>query len=122
PLQVVGVVDVGMVGIVLDEAVRCGDGERAVTLLEMAVGDLELRLLGEPPVRKARLQFLEVLDRLCPFLAGHGVLRLAVESLRRPAGGFVVFLPGKDAAAREKQGKKQEEKRGDKWGEKRGSK
>ena len=60
--------------------------------LQLAVGDLELRLLREAPVGIARLELLEVLDRLRPVLARHGVLRLAVEALRRPADGFVVLL------------------------------
>ena len=64
PLQVLGVVDVGMVRMQLDEAVGRGERRGALAVLVMAVRDLELRLLREAPVGIARLELLEVLDRL----------------------------------------------------------
>ena len=75
----------------------------ALAFLVVAIGDLELRLLREPAIGKASFELLEVLHRVGPLLLGHGVLRFAVEALRRPAGSFVVFLARKDAAAAEEQ-------------------
>jgi hypothetical protein len=102
-LEVIGVVDVLVVGVELDEAVGRRHRRGALVLLPVAVGDFELRLLREAPVGKARLELLEVLDRLVPLLACHAVLRLAVELLRRPADGLVGLLAGKDAAARQQE-------------------
>ena len=101
-----------MVRVELDEAVRRGDGGGALAIFPLRVGHLELRLLRVAAVGIARLELLEVLDGLGPIARRHGVLRLAVEALRRPADRLV-FRRGERAAAA------QHDKRS---GQKRGSK
>jgi len=86
-----------VVRVELDEALARGDRGSPLVVLPVRVRHLELRLLRVAAVRVARFQLLEVLDRLLPLLVGHRVLRLAVQALRRPAGGLV---RGHAAAAR----------------------
>jgi hypothetical protein len=63
-LQVIDVIDVGVVGMQLDEAVAGGDGGGRFAGLVVGVGDLDLRLLRIAPEGIARFEDLEVLDGL----------------------------------------------------------
>ena len=99
PLQVVGVVDVRMIRIQLDEAIRGGDRQGALAVLVLRIRHLELRLLREAAVGIARFQLFQVLDGFRPFLGGHRVLRFAIEALGRPADRLVLLRRGKQSAA-----------------------
>ena len=107
-LQVVGVVDIGVVRVQADEAVAGGDRRRGLALAVVGVGDLELRLLRVATVRKARLELLEELDCLVIGAVAYGVLGLGVEPVGRPAGGFVDLFRQQAAAA----GQQRDEKAG----------
>jgi len=62
-LQIVGVIDVRMVGVELDEAVARGDGGNRFVVLVVGVGDFQLRLLRIAAEGVARFQRFEQLDR-----------------------------------------------------------
>ena len=80
-LQVIGVVDVGVVRVQLDEAVAGGDAEAGSPSLVVGVGDLELRLLRVAAVGIARFELLEILDRLRSSRRRHRLLGFGVEAL-----------------------------------------
>ncbi len=93
-----------MVRIELDEAIGSGERRSALVVLPVGIRHFELGLLGVAAVRKARLELLQVLDGLRPFLGRHRVLGLAVELLRRPADGLVVLAKaGATRGSKEKQ-------------------
>ena len=107
-LQIVDVVDAGMVGVLFDEAVAGGDGRIDLALLVIGVGEVQFRLLGKAAERIARLKLFVVLDGRIKGALVKLVLGLTVEALRAPADSFVLLLV-ENAAAREQQRKNEGE-------------
>jgi hypothetical protein len=101
-LQVIGVIDVRVVRVQLDEALAGRHRRRLLVRLVVGVGHLELRLLGVAAVGVARLELLEHLDGAVPGAVAHGLLGFGVELLGAPADGFVRHV-GEAAASGEQQ-------------------
>ncbi len=83
----------------LDEALHRSNRLGRLVVLVVGVGDLDLRLLREAPIRIARLELFEILDGLFVVAVVEVRLRLGIELLRRPALGLV-YLLGQQAAGR----------------------
>src|SRR5262245_28360881 len=89
-LEIVSVIDVGMVRLELDETLRSGNGLSGLVVLIVRIGDLELRLLRVTAVGITRLEFLVVLDRFLVVAVVQIVLGLGIKLLRGPAFGLIV--------------------------------
>jgi hypothetical protein len=100
-LQVIGVIDVGMVGVEADEAFAGGDRGGGFVLAEIGIGDFELRLLCIASVGKAGLEFFKILDGLVVGAFSHGVLGFGVQLVGRPVGGFVDDVGQQSASSQE---------------------
>ena len=77
-LQVVRVGNVGMTRVQLDEAVDGLVGGVVLAVLPVAVGYVDLRLLGKVAERIATLKHLEIFRALAPVASGQGILRLRI--------------------------------------------
>ena len=102
-LHVVGVVDVRMTRVELDEAIRGGDRRRRLVELVVCVDDIELRLHGERAERISDFELLVVLYRLFVIAAIQVTLGRVVEALRRPVRGRIMLL-AQEAASRQRGG------------------
>ncbi len=67
-----------MIRVQLDEAVDSLVGGVVLAIFPVAVGDVDLRLLGEVAERIAALKHFEIFRALAPVAAGQGVLRLRI--------------------------------------------